>query len=46
MSVAAVQAWNLMGGAIVWEALPVVTEMLGVDDVEVLIHLLTRIRDR
>jgi len=35
-----------MGGAIDWAALPVIAEMLGFDDVELLIHLLVKIRDR
>ncbi|HZW25169.1 MAG TPA: hypothetical protein VFF26_06785 [Gallionella sp.] len=43
---AAIQAWNLMGGSIDWAALPIVAEMLGVHDVELLIHLLVKIRNR
>lgn len=41
----AVAAWNLMGG-LVWEALPVVCEILGVDDPELLIRQLVVIRER
>ena len=40
----AIQAWNLLGG-LDWQGLPVVAEMLGVEDVELLIHQLTAIRD-
>ena len=43
---AAIQAWSLMGGSIDWAALPIVAEMLGVHDVELLIHLLVKIRNR
>ncbi len=31
------KAWNVMGGEINWSALPVVVEMLGIDDVETFI---------
>ena len=37
-------AWNLMGG-LDWSALPVVCEMLGVKEPEVLITQLVAIRD-
>lgn len=40
----AIRAWNLMGG-LDWTALPVVAEMLGIDDVERLIAQLEAIRD-
>lgn len=40
----AVQAWNLMGG-LDWNALPVVAEMLGIDDVDALIRDLITIRN-
>lgn len=35
-----------MGGQLDWAALPVVSELLGVADVETLIHQLVAIRDR
>jgi hypothetical protein len=40
----AVKAWNLMGG-LDWAALPLVVEMLGVEDVEQLINHLVGIRN-
>jgi len=40
----AVAAWNLMGG-LDWSALPVVVEVLGVREPEVLITQLVAIRD-
>jgi hypothetical protein len=40
----AVRAWNLMGG-IDWAALPVVAEMLGIEDIETLVINLTEIRE-
>lgn len=40
----AVQAWNIMAG-IDWNALPFVAELLGVDDLEVLVHQLIMIRE-
>lgn len=39
-----VQAWNIMGGAIDWQALPIVAEILGVEDIEMLITHLIAIR--
>jgi hypothetical protein len=42
---AAIRIWNLMGGEIDWEALPVICEMHGVKDVEILITQLAAIRD-
>jgi hypothetical protein len=41
----AVEAWNLMGG-LKWEALPIVVELIGVDDVELLIEQLVIIRNK
>jgi hypothetical protein len=41
----AVEAWNIMGG-LNWTALPVVVELLGVDDVELLIEQLVIIRSK
>jgi hypothetical protein len=41
----AVQAWNMMSG-IDWAALPVVVELLGVEDVELLIEQLLLIRNK
>lgn len=40
----AVKAWNLMGG-IDWTALPAVAELLGIRDLDILIHQLAVIRD-
>lgn len=40
----AVRAWNIMGG-IDWAALPIVCELLGVDDPEQLIYQLVTLRD-
>jgi len=40
----AIRAWNLMGG-IDWAALPIVAEMLGFDNIEVLITQLVALRD-
>ena len=34
-----------MGGAIDWAALPVITEMLGIEDIEAFVNRLTAIRD-
>jgi hypothetical protein len=38
------RAWELMGG-LDWTALPLVAEMLGVKDVESLVHQLVTVRD-
>lgn len=43
---AAIQAWNLMGGALDWSAIPHLVDLLGVDDVELFILQLVQIRDR
>jgi hypothetical protein len=40
----AIQAWNLMGG-MDWDGLPIVAELLGVDDIEQLVRQLVLIRD-
>lgn len=34
-----------MGGTIDWQALPLIVEMLGIDDVETFVHRLTAVRD-
>lgn len=34
-----------MGGAIDWHALPIVAELLGVDDIDLLVRGLVQIRD-
>lgn len=34
-----------MGGALDWHAMPVVTEMLGINDIETFVHRLAAIRD-
>ena len=41
----AVQCWNLMGGEIKWSALPILCEMFGIEDVELLVRQLNAIRD-
>ncbi|WFP48509.1 hypothetical protein PL263_10330 [Methylomonas sp. EFPC3] len=41
----AVDAWNIMGG-LDWAGLPVVAELLGVQDIESLIYHLKLIRDQ
>lgn len=42
---AAVLAWNMMGGVVDFAALPIVSSVLGVDDVELLVRELCLIRD-
>jgi hypothetical protein len=42
--VLSIRAWNIMGG-IDWAALPVIAEMLGIDDIETLVLQLVAIRD-
>lgn len=37
-------AWQLMDG-LVWTALPIIIEMLGIDDIEVFIVQLAALRD-
>lgn len=39
-----IDAWNMMGG-IEWDALPTVCEILGIDDVEILVQGLVAIRE-
>ncbi len=41
----AIQAWNWMGGAIDWAGLPLVAEMLGIEDLEILVAQLAALRD-
>jgi hypothetical protein len=41
----AIHAWNLCGG-MEWSAIPIVADVLGIRDVERLIHQLVAIRDR
>ena len=41
----AIRAWNLMGG-IDWAGLPVVVDLLGIVDPDILVHQLVTIRDR
>jgi hypothetical protein len=41
----AMRAWDWMGGEIKWEALPIVVELLGVDDVQRLVTHMIAIRD-
>lgn len=40
----AVRAWNLLGG-MDWSGIPVIAEMLGFDDIEMLVAQLVVIRD-
>jgi hypothetical protein len=42
---AAILAWNMMGGVVDFSALPIVSAVLGVDDVELLVRELCLIRD-
>lgn len=41
----AVRAWNWMGGQIDWAGLPLVADLLGVDDLEILVEQLAALRD-
>ena len=43
-TVLSIRAWNIMGG-IDWAAIPVIAEMLGIDDIETLVLQLVAIRD-
>jgi hypothetical protein len=43
--VLAVKAWNMMDAKIDWVALPVVTELLGITDIECLILQLETIKE-
>lgn len=40
-----VEAWNLMGGSLDWQALPIVCEMLSVEDPDLLVRGLAQIRE-
>jgi hypothetical protein len=40
----AIRVWNLMGGELDWAALPVLAEMVGIEDIEQLIVQLAAIR--
>jgi hypothetical protein len=40
----AISAWNTLGG-MDWAGIPVVAELLGIDDIELLIRQLILIRD-
>lgn len=42
----AISAWNLMNGEIDWQALPLMVELLGVDDVSLFVTHLVTIRDQ
>jgi hypothetical protein len=42
----AIKAWNLLGGVLDWSGLSLVAEILGYDDIELLIAQLVAIRDR
>lgn len=44
-TVLAVRAWNWMGGQIDWAGLPLVADLLGVDDLEILVEQLAALRD-
>lgn len=41
----AVRAWNMLGGCIDWAGVPLVAEILGIEDLEVLVTQLQTIRD-
>lgn len=41
----AIRAWNMLGARIDWQGLPLVCEILGIEDVEMLISQLEAIRD-
>ncbi len=41
----AIQTWQLMGNTLDWGALPVIVELLGVEDVETLVSHLTVLRE-
>jgi hypothetical protein len=42
---AALKGWQLMGG-LDWAALPIVAEIIGVNDIESFVELLVLIRDK
>lgn len=44
-AIACVQAWNLFGGAIAWEGVGLMCDILGFDDPEILVRGLAVIRD-
>lgn len=41
----AIRAWNLMQGSIDWQAMDTVTELLGINDIELLIAQLETIKE-
>lgn len=41
----AIRAWNWLGGTIDWAGLPLVAEMLGIEDLEILVAQLAALRD-
>jgi hypothetical protein len=41
-----IRAWNMMGGQIDWSALPLIADLLGFDELDVLIGQLCALRDR
>lgn len=41
-----VRAWNMMGGSLDWVALPTVAGLLGIEDIDLLVHELIHLRDR
>jgi hypothetical protein len=41
----AIRAWNTLGGRIDWIGIDVVSELLGIEDIEMLIAQLETIRD-
>ena len=45
MTGAVIEGWNLMGGTLDWQALPLLAELLGVRDPELWIRGLVQIRD-
>ncbi len=41
----ALRAWHWLGGKVDWSGIPLVAEILGIDDLEVLIVQLTTLRN-
>ena len=41
----AVEAWNMMGGELNWQAIPILVDMLEVQDVEKFIREIVQIRN-
>lgn len=41
----AIKAWNWMDGKIDWDGLELVADLLGIEDLEILVEQLTALRD-